>query len=78
MKENYIKQELTEVEKILNFRYKVVRSKSMGYALFINSDNLYWTQISKWYKYYGNLKRCSVNYKLMILLNEHWLYQIIN
>lgn len=40
------------------FKFKIVRSRSMGYALYqYNEEGQFWQQISKWYEYYGNLKR---------------------
>ena len=34
----------------------IIHSKSQGYALF-KKCNGFWQQTSKWYWYYGNLKR---------------------
>lgn len=40
------------------FKFKIVRSRSMGYALYqYNEESQFWEQLSKWYRYYGNLKR---------------------
>lgn len=42
------------------FKFKILHSKSMGYALFkleLDDEGLFWRQYTKWYKYLGNLKR---------------------
>ena len=40
------------------YKFKILHSKSMGYALFKwNNEALFWTQCTKWYQYLGNLKR---------------------
>ena len=36
--------------------YMLLNSKSQGYCV-LKRCNGYWQQISKWYRYYGNLKR---------------------
>ena len=36
--------------------YMIIHSKSRGYALLKNDGNC-WQQVSKFYAYYGNLKR---------------------
>lgn len=38
--------------------YMLLNSKSQGYCILKRVDNgSFWQQISKWYLYYGNLKR---------------------
>ena len=40
------------------YKFKILYSKSTGYALFEWDDvALFWKQCTKWYKYLGNLKR---------------------
>lgn len=38
------------------YNYMILHSKSMGYCVLKRCKG-YWNQISKWYWYYGNLKR---------------------
>lgn len=38
------------------FNYKILHSRTNGYCL-LERQNGFWQQISKWYWYYGNLKR---------------------
>ena len=40
----------------MKFKYKMVRSRSMGYAMF-EWTGQFWYQVTKWYWYCGNLKR---------------------
>lgn len=50
------KKERNEVKNM--FKFKIVRSRSRGYALYqYNEESQFWEQLSKWYRYYGNLKR---------------------
>ncbi len=37
-------------------KYMILHSKSMGYCV-LEKHHGFWQQISKWYCYYGNLKR---------------------
>lgn len=38
--------------------YKIMHSESQGYALFAyNNEAQMWQQVTKWYRYLGNLKR---------------------
>jgi hypothetical protein len=38
--------------------YKIIHNESMGYALFVyNYEAQMWQQVTKWYRYLGNLKR---------------------
>lgn len=42
----------------MDFNFKLIRSRSRGYALFKwNNEALFWVQCTKWYKYLGNLRR---------------------
>lgn len=42
----------------MRYKFKILHSKSMGYALFKwNDDSLFWVQYTKWYQYLGNLIR---------------------
>ena len=46
----------------MQFEYKLIRHKDMGYAMLkaVRSQSgtiMFWQQITKWYQYYGNLKR---------------------
>ena len=51
--------------------YRITRSKSMGYCVEKRCAG-FWMQISKWYVYYGNLKRyCKY-------ANEPCYYRIID
>lgn len=53
------------------YKYKILHSRSMGYCL-LERQNGFWQQISKWYWYYGNLKRfCAKS-------NEPSYYEIID
>ena len=53
-----------------HFNYKIIQSRTMGYACF-KAVNGFWQQISKWYWYYGNLKRFCKE------ANEPCYYEII-
>ena len=54
------------------YKFRILHSKSMGYALFKwNDDTLFWAQCTKWYKYLGNLKRFNHN------ANEPCYYNIV-
>ena len=55
----------------MEFNYKMIRSRSMGYAMF-HRENGFWHQCTKWYIYLGNLKRFNPS------ANEPCLYQIID
>ena len=55
----------------MEFEYKIIKSRSMGYALFKKYGS-FWQQISKWYTYYGNLKRYCTK------ANEPSYYEIID
>lgn len=39
------------------YDYKILHSESMGYSLLKRVKGVGWQQISKWYWYFGNLKR---------------------
>lgn len=58
-------------EKIMGIKYKIIKSKTMGFALFEKCGG-FWQQISKWYVYYGNLKRFCTK------ANEPSYYEIID
>lgn len=54
------------------YKFKILHSKSMGYALFKwDNEALFWVQYTKWYQYLGNLKR--FNYEA----NEPCYYSIV-
>ena len=38
------------------FNYMILKSRSQGYCVLVKCNG-FWQQISKWYRYYGNLKR---------------------
>lgn len=58
------KKERNEVKNNM-FKFKIIRSRSMGYALFtFNDEGMFWVQSSKWYAYYGNLKRFCLDANL--------------
>lgn len=54
------------------FKYKLICSKSMGYAMFINTGRGFWQQCTKWYCYLGNLRRFNA------CANEPCYYSIID
>lgn len=42
----------------MNYKFKILHSKNVGYALFKwNDESLFWEQYTKWYTYLGNLVR---------------------
>lgn len=51
--------------------YMILRSKSQGYCV-LKRCNGFWQQFSKWYWYYGNLKRYCKE------ANETVYYKIID
>lgn len=54
------------------FNYKLIRSKTMGYAMFYKNLAGFWEQCTKWYWHLGNLKRFNA------CANEPCYYQIID
>ena len=49
---------LSTVKGVSNVTYKIMHSGSQGYALFVfNHEAQMWQQVTKWYRYLGNLKR---------------------
>ena len=55
----------------MEFNYKMIRSRSMGYAMFHRAGG-FWQQCTKWYCYVGTLKRFNP------CAHEPCLYQIID
>ena len=53
------------------FEYTIVHSYSMGYCVMKRQKG-FWQQITKWYTYYGNLKRYNK------CANEPALYRIMH
>lgn len=54
------------------YKFKILHSNSMGYALFKwNDEGYFWGQCTKWYQYLGNLKRFNHD------ANEQCYYSIV-
>lgn len=47
--------------------YKIMYNRGVGYALFTyNYEACMWQQLTKWYRYLGNLQRFANIYNLSI------------
>ena len=53
------------------YRFMIVHSRSMGFCVMERQDG-FWQQITKWYKYYGNLRRYNKS------ANNVALYKVID